>query len=89
MRIPRANYRILDRNHIHGAVVLEDLGPWERHLTITNDAENVVRELVGRGQLPSSMRLLYYDSDGDLTEILVTDGAFAGFAPYEQQGRSA
>lgn len=59
-------------------VLLEDLGPWERHLTITNDAENVVAQVADqlRGR-----RLEYIDSAGERTELLVKDGKFAGFVP--------
>lgn len=60
------------------AVTIHDDGPWDRHPTVTNDADNVVRALADalRGR-----RLFYYDSDGRLDEILVRNGAFAGFAP--------
>ena len=70
-----ANYRV-EYDGPEG-LVLRDLGPWERHLTVTNDAEGVVarvRELLG------DRRLFYIDSDGQLDELLVKDGQFAGFA---------
>lgn len=62
-------------------LVIRDLGPWEKFYTVTNDAENVVDELVRAGRLPPGRALHYYDSDGRLDAILVKDGAFAGFAP--------
>lgn len=49
-------------------LVLQDLGPWNRHLTITNDAENVTNEL---RQRLHGRKLFYYDSEGELTEIVV------------------
>lgn len=65
-------------------LLIRDLGPWDQHLTVTNDAENVVRSLVAEGRLPAGRRLLYYDSDGRLDEILVSDrGEFLGFRGWE------
>lgn len=49
--------------------------------SVTNDADNVVADLVAAGRLPSDRRLFYYDSEGQLDELLVKDGRFAGFAP--------
>jgi hypothetical protein len=58
------------------ALILRDLGPWDRFPTITNAAEEVVEavatQLHGR-------KLQYYDSEGELTELAVKDGRFAGF----------
>jgi hypothetical protein len=59
-------------------VVIRDLiGP----VSVTNDAENVVAMLLRRGTLRPGQRLLYFDTDGNLDELLVRDGRFAGFAP--------
>jgi hypothetical protein len=61
-------------------IVLKDEGPWDQYMSITNAAESVVAEmnfLLGR-------RLYYYDSEGQLTEIKVKDGKFAGFAPAKE-----
>lgn len=47
-------------------------------LSITNDAKNVVKDLAEKlGNRP----LYYYDSDGNLDQLLVKDGEFSGFAP--------
>lgn len=58
-------------------LVLQDLGPWDFHQTITNGVEDVVSsvvvELDGR-------RLFYFDSENQLDEILVAQGGFLGFA---------
>lgn len=70
-------------------LVIKDMGPWNNHLTITNDAEGVVQRLVQQGHLPAGRRLFYYDSEGELSEILVRDGFFVGFAPYNKTASPA
>lgn len=69
-----ARYRIVDDTD--AARIIRDLGPWDKHGTVTNDAERVVAELapILRGR-----RLYYFDSEGDLDELVVKDGRFAGF----------
>ena len=62
-------------------LVIRDVGPWDKHLTVTNDAENVVEELIRSNRLLPGQRLLCYDSDNQLDEIVVKDGKFTGFAP--------
>lgn len=62
-------------------LLIRDIGPWDTHPSVTNDAENVVQELVREGMLPVGRRLFYYDSDGQMDEILVKGGTFVGFAP--------
>ena len=57
---------------------INDVGPWDRHLTVTNGAETVVEELADR---LNGRRLEYFDSTGRLDQLLVKDGKFAGFAP--------
>ena len=75
MVIP-ANYKyvsITDKQ-----VIIQDVGPWTEHATITNDAESVVREVheyIGLGD----RRLFYIDSEGKLDEIRVREGEFLGF----------
>jgi len=69
-----ANYRIIRTTEAY--ILLEDLGPWSQHPTITNDAEQVVEAVAV--QL-GNRRLLYYDSEGDLTELKHTNGKFTGF----------
>lgn len=39
----------------------------------------IVADLAALGWLPPGRRLLYYDSQGQLDELLVRDGKFAGF----------
>lgn len=82
--IRHANYvrvPIAESGFRDGSLVIRDVGPWDHHPTVTNDAEYVVSELVERGMLPGGRRLFYYDSDGNLDEIVVRDGKFAGFRP--------
>lgn len=70
-------------------LVLVDVGPWSLYPTITNDIENVVRELYERGQLRNGMLLFYHDSDNELTRVEHQDGLFIAFkeppmaAPFE------
>jgi hypothetical protein len=68
------------------SLVIEDVGPWHVHPTVTNDAEHVVELLALRQRrLLPTQRLYYYDSDGELGELLVRDGRFAGFAPVRSE----
>lgn len=62
-------------------LLIVDIGPWENHPTITNDAEYVVKELVLAGRLTKDRRLFYRDSHGQVDEVLVANGVFSGFAP--------
>ena len=77
----QARYEIVE-DRAGEPLVIRDLGPWDQHPSVTNDAEGVVAELHLRGLLPADRRLLYYDSEGQLDEILLdAAGCFAGFAP--------
>lgn len=71
-----ANWRVI--RDTAEQLVIEDLGPWNEHPTVTNDAEWVVSQVAGslRGRV-----LLYFDSLGNLDQLLVRNGRFAGFAP--------
>jgi len=62
-------------------LVIRDDGPWSEHRTITNDAEQVVSALAGdlKGR-----RLFYFDSTGELDELLVSGGKFTGFRPARE-----
>ena len=48
-------------------------------MTITNAAEAVVEELCESKVLAKGQRLWYYDSVGELDELLVENGQFAGY----------
>jgi hypothetical protein len=77
----RANYQIEKRTP--AALVLRDLGPWDRFQTITNAAEDVVAELSAAGDLTPGCRLFYQDSEGDPTEIRLDGQRFAGFGHWD------
>jgi hypothetical protein len=73
------NYRILKSGIDH--VIIEDIGPWSMFPTITNGAEEVVADLFMNDKLKNGQRLFYVDSEGQLDELKVDNGRFAGFAP--------
>lgn len=79
----RADFEFVPRgkwpDSIQSGLVIRDRdtgGP-----SITNDAEAVVRFLIARGKLTPRMRLFYYDTDGQLDELLHDGTKFTGFAP--------
>jgi len=61
-------------------VVIRDVGHIHRCLTITNDAEGIVRA-VSHAEALGDRRLFYFDSDGRLDELLHVGSVFVGFAP--------
>jgi hypothetical protein len=71
-----ANFHIIEQGPEH--VCIEDIGPWDKHPSVTNDAEGVVERL---SCVLEGRRLFYLDSEGNRDELLVKDGKFAGFAP--------
>lgn len=77
----KPNYEIVVEESTDDILVIRDVGPWDKHLTVTNDVGTVVLELAEKGLLPEGRRLLYYDSDNGFDEIVVTHGRFAGFRP--------
>ena len=76
----KANYTIYEEDS--SRVTLLDIGPHSQHLTITNDAERVVKEM-----LPylNGRQLVYIDSLGELTELRIRNGEFAGFNPVLEE----
>jgi hypothetical protein len=73
-----ANFIITES--LQDRIVIKDIGPWDKHPTVTNDAEWVVSQLVDADfPGPERSRLFYYDSEGHLDELLIQDGKFAGF----------
>lgn len=76
----RSNWRVeADTPEV---LVIRDLGPWDRYLSVTNDAEAVVEALAGR---LAGRDLEYYDSTGRRDRLLVEGGKFAGFAPARRR----
>lgn len=84
-----ARFEIVDRLSTEEFLVIRDLGPWHRFLTVTNDVENVVAKLIADAKLPGERRLLYIDSHGDLDEIAIEKGRFYKFMPIGQTTRAA
>ena len=63
-----------------GPMIIRDVGDHSQVLTVTNDAEWVVEWIVRwNPSMREGRRLLYYDSEGILDELLIEDGKFAGF----------
>ncbi len=75
-----SRYQIIE-NKTGEPLVIRDVGPWDKHPSVTNDAENVVLELTASGLLARGRRLFYIDSDGAKDELLHDNGRFLGFAP--------
>jgi hypothetical protein len=48
--------------------------------TVTNAADEIVRELYEKGVIWDGKRLFYKDSAGDIDELLHENGAFTGFS---------
>lgn len=71
-----ASYLIIEQTE--DRVLIKDIGPWTKHPTITNRAEQVVEELA---PMLRGRRLEYIDSDGNRDQLLVSGGQFAGYAP--------
>lgn len=72
----RSNYKIV--SDTDSCLLIQDLGPWDQYLSVTNDAERVVEELSRRLK---GRRLEYIDSDGRRDQLLHAAGVFIGFAP--------
>lgn len=73
----RSDYRIAKETDSY--IYIEDLDLGNR--SVTNDAELVVMDLFPRLK---GRRLLYKDSMGEVDEILIKNGQFAGFAPWRK-----
>jgi len=88
MRLPR----FIVAKSSETAIVLRDLGPWDVYPTISNAAEAVVDQLWSKLHI-ADMRLFYFDSEGDLGELLhdgarFTDFGYATTADLEAEGIS-
>jgi hypothetical protein len=78
-----ARYVILEQDFLGKRVVIRDVGPWDKHRTVTNDAEEVVRFLLATDVLAADGRLFYIDSEGEPGELLVRDGRFAEIVSWD------
>ncbi len=77
MSVLPAVFEVVTMSDKDGFFVIRDVGDG---LSVTNDAENVVKRLL-EGPLKQGQKLLYYDSDGLLDELVIKDGKFSGFGP--------
>lgn len=68
-----------------GTVVIRDVGPWDRHQTVTNAPEGVVKFILD--ELPDTKRIFYYDSEGELDELVFENGEFTGFRAGPREAR--
>ena len=59
-------------------MTIVDVGPWDTHLTVTNDAEDVVKKLYKFYNLDEK-KLLYQDRQGEVSELLHDHAKFTGF----------
>ena len=62
----------------HDRVLLRDTGDWTIHQTVTNDVENVVKDLATKVNLKDK-RIFYIDSENEFTEIIVENNEFVKF----------
>ena len=82
----RARWEIVPADTTAKCLVIRDVGPWDKHPTITNDAEAVVADLFQAGSLRDGVRLMYYDSIGNLDELQIVNGRFVEFLPGPLRG---
>ena len=79
----RSEIEIVSYGDKKNPFIIRDIG--ENSRSVTNDAEAVVEYLTVSGAIQENLRsgqqLLYYDSEGQLDEILHKNGKFVGFKP--------
>jgi hypothetical protein len=74
-----ANFQIVFDESDDQWLTIRDVGPWDQFPTVTNDAEGVVLGLAQLGELTPGRRLRYYDSEGDLAELVYQGDRFVQF----------
>lgn len=67
------------------AIWIVDIGH-ETGRSVTNDAENVVKEL---SECYGGRRIFYQDSQGDWDELVHANGVFTGFRPVGESANAA
>jgi len=77
----QANYVICWEECTDSVLLIRDVGPHDRHPTVTNDADGVVKRLYAHGWLQDGKRLEYIDSQGNRDEIKHENGRFVTFIP--------
>jgi hypothetical protein len=84
-----AQWEVVDRMSTDDWLVIKDVGDHSRCYTVTNDADNVVKRLISEGLLGLAQRLFYFDSGGDLDEIIHEKGKFKAFHLIGRTTRAA
>lgn len=73
----KSNYTVVEDTQFH--VTIEDLGPWDEYMSVTNNVEKVLLELHLSGIIKGK-RLFYIDSERRKDEICHDGkGNFEGF----------
>ena len=67
-----ATHEVVTRNEKLKYIVIRDVGIHDRQLTVTNDVEGVIKRLWDAFYLIDGTRLFFYDSGGELDEIVIT-----------------
>ena len=82
----RCKFEVLNVNVEHNAILIQDLnGP----VSVTNDAEEVVKHFYNNGMLSKDTMLLYIDSQGQCDELSHDGkGHFTGYSPGGNLKRS-
>lgn len=64
-------------------ITIRDMANSQGTMSVTNDAESVVEYIHDsyKHVIPENMRILYWDTDDDLSELKHDNGRFIGFAP--------
>lgn len=75
MGSPKSSYRIVENKPGQPLIIRDENGG----MSVTNDAERVVEELFNIGLLDNNRQLFYYDSVGDLDELVHDGRDFTGF----------
>lgn len=83
-----ARYRVMANSN--NVLVIKDMGPWDNHLTVTNDAEWVVMDLQHKylfhilGNGLAKKRLFCIDSEGRMDELVLLDsGGYYKFVAFK------
>lgn len=71
----RASYTITHTDE-HQVIIRDDgVG-----MSVTNDAENVVEDMIRNGTLQDGQRLYYRDTEGQVDQLEHKNGVFTGFS---------
>ena len=61
-------------------ILKDDFDPADPTLSVTNDAERVVEEVY---KSYPGKRIFYYDTEGDIAELVHDKGKFTRFVPFD------